>query len=86
VTAPESDAFDRVQAGFADAIADVLGRHERCIPTKWIVLCEVISDEADRALWVISDREQKPWDTLGMLHHAIQVQQAATTNEDPAEE
>lgn len=73
--------FTLVQHELHDAISGVLRRHEQSIVTKWIVLCEVISASSERALWMVADREQKAWDTLGLLYHAIQTQQAGAINE-----
>lgn len=58
-----------------DALANVFSKHEKSLTTKWLVVTEVIDESGAYGLWTLGSREVKPWDVLGMLSHALSIQQ-----------
>lgn len=58
-----------------DALANVFSRHEKSLTTKWLVITEVIDESGAYGMWTLGSREVKPWDVLGMLNHALAIQQ-----------
>lgn len=66
---------DEIRARFASAISNAMAAEDEMV-TKWICLAEAIDDDGRRAMWLLTDTEAKPWDTLGMLTFAVQQIQA----------
>lgn len=64
-----------IEAALADAIADVLARHERSMTTKWVTLIETLDENGGRGLWTFTSEGATAWDTLGLLTFAVQMEQ-----------
>ena len=60
-----------------DALSQVMATEDEMV-TKWVCLVEVIDTDGERGLWTLAPEGAKPWDTLGLLTHAIHREQAAT--------
>lgn len=75
--------MDDMERDMTAAIGAVLSKYERTMPTKWVVLVEVLDERAARALWMITDDESMSWDTKGLLAHALDVQRAKTYRSSP---
>lgn len=55
--------------------------------TRALFITEVMTDEGERYLFTIQDRESRSWERLGMLHAAIQDELADVILErNPGEE
>ena len=71
-----------VEQELADAIADVLARHDRSLTTKFVALVEVIDGDGERGLWTFTHEGATAWDTKGMLLHALDMELAGTIAAD----
>lgn len=67
-----------IQRDLADAFAGVLARHERSMVGHWVALVETIDEHGKRGLWTFTSDDVKAWDTVGLLGHAMHLQQAET--------
>lgn len=77
----QRERFKRIRRELSDAVAGVLQRHGEML-TKWIVLAEGIgAEDNERGLWMATAEGATAWDSLGMLMHAIQREQASVTAE-----
>ncbi len=67
-------------AAFFEAVSNALQQVDPgTMPVKFVLLLEVIDRDGDRALWTAAGPNMTAWDTVGMLGHAMHVQQADTT-------
>lgn len=82
MTEPDARGIER---DLNDAIAGVLARHERSVVLRWVALVETMDEGGSRGLWTLTSEGLKAWDTVGLLGHALHIQQAQTLNgeEDP---
>lgn len=67
-----------IENAVGEAIENAVGQHERGMALKWITLVESIDTDGDRGLWTMTSADIKAWDTVGMLQHALHLQQAQT--------
>jgi hypothetical protein len=71
--------MDRLMSS-VDHIAELIeGLDPGCIVTRFVMVAEVIDTDGDRALWVQTDDDAKPWDTFGLMQYALAVEQAGIT-------
>lgn len=63
------DTTARVQDAIASALPDQY-------VTRWLAIIEVVDADGTRALWSLGPEDATPWDALGMLEWARQVEQA----------
>lgn len=61
-----------------DAITSAIQSVEPSMVTKWVVLVETIDTDGDRGLWTVANEGATPWDSLGLLQHAVHLEQART--------
>lgn len=55
-------------------------------PTRWVLLAEGVGvEDNERGLWIATNGGAKPWDTLGLMQHAIHIEQARTVWNDRPE-
>lgn len=80
MTQPDGATADgpSIQQELGDAIAGVLARHERSMVGHWVALVETIDEHGKRGLWTFTSEDAKAWDTVGLLGHAMHLQQAQT--------
>lgn len=79
VSQPRDDPDgDAIQEEIAAAIANVLARREGGFVLNWVAIIESVDDQGERGLWRLTADSAKPWDTVGLLTHALQVMQAQT--------
>jgi hypothetical protein len=57
---------EHVQSALADAVHDLDGS----MLTRYVACVEVIDPSGERALWVLSTRDMKAWETVGFLEYA----------------
>lgn len=62
-----------------EALSAAMRQHDAGMVTRWVVIAETIDVEGDRGTWQMKNIEAKPWETLGLLHHAIMIENAACT-------
>lgn len=76
-TAGESAGVDanKIEAELGDAISQVLSRHEKSMVLKWSALVETMDQTGERGLWTLTSDNCQAWDTVGMLQHALHLQQ-----------
>jgi hypothetical protein len=41
---------------------------------KWVVLAETVGEDSRPSLWMATADEARPWDTMGMLTFALQLE------------
>lgn len=70
--ADPADMCDAIGA----AISGVLGGEAELV-TRWVAMVETMDSDGERALWALAPAGAKPWDTLGLLHFGIQIEQGA---------
>lgn len=58
-----------------DAIDTAVGQHEGGLVTKWVAL---VDSDGERGLWTMTSQGVKAWDTVGLIQHALHLQQAQT--------
>lgn len=72
---PDARAWaDEVEA----AVQAVCARHGQMLG-RFVFVGEVVETEGERTTWVAASRQQKPWESLGLLHFGIQAEQAWQT-------
>lgn len=69
--------LDDIGALLGDAISGVLGEQAGCMVNRWVLTAETIEPDGQRGLWTIVAPSTTRWDSLGMLHHAINSEVAA---------
>ena len=70
-----------LQKAINDVVATYIQTIEPSIVTKFVLLVETMDSDGVRGLWSFTQDGAKAWDTLGMLHFAIQMEQAKTAIE-----
>lgn len=63
-----------------EGIEGGLGRHGE-VPTKWILISEAVGIDGERALWMATSEDAKPWDLMGLLQWALAQEQAGAMRE-----
>jgi hypothetical protein len=61
------------------AIEEVLRRHGE-FTTKWLVVVESVGPDNLPGLWLATTKGAKPWDTLGMLDFACELERSEITH------
>lgn len=62
-----------------NAIAGVIARHEEGgFVTKWLALIESLGPDGQPGLWTATSGGLMPWDTQGLLTHALNMETAQT--------
>jgi hypothetical protein len=75
----EPDALgDKIETELGAAIAEVLSRNETSMVIKWTALIETMDGDGERGLWTFASDNNKAWDTVGMLQHALHIQHSQT--------
>jgi hypothetical protein len=72
------DLSDVVQG----ALADALHGNDGAVLVKYVTICEVIDPSGERALWLLATDGMKPWESIGMLEYAHDIERAATNADD----
>lgn len=75
---------DLLQQEIAGAISTVLARHERSMVGRWVALIETIDVDGRVGLWSFTSDGLTAWDTVGLLGHAMHLQQAQTLRQPEA--
>jgi hypothetical protein len=70
-----------LQEAIGAAIDAAVGQHEQGFVTKWVGLVESVAPDGTRGLWTLTSDEVKAWDTVGLLQHALHIQQAQTLSD-----
>ena len=73
-----------MEVAITDAISGAMGAEGQFV-TKWVALVEVANPEGEREMWSFTSEGMKPWDSLGMMTHAIHMEQATTVREGDVE-
>lgn len=68
--------FEEIRDSVGNALAQAVAGEAEMV-TRWVALVEVMGADGDRAAYVMAPEGAKPWDTLGLLTFAVQVEQAA---------
>lgn len=71
---------EAVIAALREGIEGGLGRHGE-VPTKWILVSEAVGIDGERALWMATSKDAKPWDIMGLLQWAFAQEQAGAMRE-----
>lgn len=75
-----------IEQAIGDAIDSAVGQHEGGFVTKWVALVESVGPAGNRGLWTMTSDEVTAWDTVGLLQHALHMQQAQTLCADEDDE
>jgi hypothetical protein len=73
---PDGELGAAIERALNDAIAGVFAQHEQSMVTKWVMLAETMDGAGERGLWPMTSDGVQAWDTVGMLSHALHLQQA----------
>ena len=73
--APDPEA---VRAALHDAVSGALSQFGE-FPTRFVILVESIGGDSETGLWSTVAKDQKAWDTMGLLTFALAQEQAAVT-------
>lgn len=76
--AGDEDLGPILEGAVGAAIDAAVGEHERGFVTKWVALVETVAPDGTRGLWTMTSDDLKAWDTVGLLQHALHLQQAQT--------
>ena len=74
----EDSLRDALEAAIGQAIDAAVAQHEGGFVTKWVALIESVDNSGERGLWTFTSDEVKAWDTVGLLQHALHIQQNQT--------
>ncbi len=74
----QAEAGRQIEAELGEAFGKIIGKHETCMVLKWTALVETMDDKGERGLWTLTSPDVKAWDTVGMLQHALHIQQSQT--------
>lgn len=62
----------------ADHIADLIqGLDPGAVVTKFVVIAEVIDTDGEQCVWMETNHDANPWDTLGLLAYAKAIETEA---------
>ncbi len=75
---PDCEALEQ---DVGEAISRILNIREGGFVIKWLALVETSDRDGRRGLWTLSSPEVLAWDTVGMLTHALHLQQAQVLHE-----
>ncbi len=78
MAADEEAMHDAIERDLNAAIAEVIGRHENGMVTKWVALVETMNPDGERGMWPMTSDGVMAWDVLGMLEHAMILERAQT--------
>ena len=67
---------DATEKALTDAIAQALDQALPGMVTRWVCVTEVIEEDGQRALWSVGPDDAQPWDRLGLMGFAMQLEQA----------
>lgn len=81
-----SDLGERLEQAIGDAIDSSVGEHEGGLVTKWVALVESVGPDGDRGLWTMTSAGVMAWDTVGLLQHALHLQQRQTLLPDEGDD
>lgn len=76
------DMEETLSERLAAAIEEVFRRVEGGIVTRWVLVAESVGPEGDRGLWCQRSKDMHPWEFLGMLDFALEVERASFSLED----
>lgn len=68
---------DVAQSALAQAIND----HDHAMLIKYVALCEVIETSGERAMWILATDGMKPWESIGLIEYAHDLERAATNRD-----
>jgi hypothetical protein len=67
---------DELQRLLENAVSSAVRDVDGGMVTKWVMLAEGIDEDGERALWLVANKDALSWDTIGMLHYALALEQA----------
>lgn len=74
----QAEVGPQIEAELGEALGKIIGKHETCMVLKWTALVETMDEKGERGLWTLTSPDVKAWDTVGMLQHALHLQQSQT--------
>jgi hypothetical protein len=73
--------FEQIRDSVGNALAQAVAGEAEMV-NRWVAIVEVIGADGERAAYLMAPEGAKPWDSLGLLHFAIQVEQATSLGGD----
>lgn len=67
--------FDEIRDSVGSAMAQAVAGQSEMV-TRWVAVVEVMDADGQRSAYLMAPDGAKPWDTLGLLTFAVQVEQA----------
>jgi hypothetical protein len=64
------------------ALADVIHANDGAVLIKYVTVCEVMETTGERSMWVLATDGMKPWESIGMLEYAHDLERAETNRRD----
>jgi len=80
---PDGDDFEDLRERMSNAVH---GAFPGEMVTKWLVICEVLGQAGDRAVYLLSALDMKPWDTLGLTRYVETLEQARIMLDEGSED
>jgi hypothetical protein len=68
----------KIEAELGKAIDAIVAEQEGGMTMKWVCLLETAGADGSRGLWTLTNDGMKAWDIVGLLQHALDLQQAKT--------
>lgn len=79
-------ASSQLQAALQEAIEKALDEHENSMPNRWICLIDNTDiGTGERTVWQIGSEGLKAWESLGLLHMAISLENSASYKDGEGE-
>lgn len=75
---------DAMREGIENALDQAMAKEKEFV-TKWTFLAETMDSKGKRGFWTFSQRGATPWDILGLLLYAFQLEQAQTIQDEDEE-
>lgn len=68
---------EEVRQKMGEAISQALYDQDQMV-TRWVAVVEFVDADGVRMLWSLAPKDAKPWDSIGLLGFAVQLEQART--------
>lgn len=73
---------DGMQETALDAVASLIATVDPgAMVQRFLLLAEVVDADGERVMWAFEPPDAKPWDALGLIEWARQIEQAAAVTE-----
>lgn len=60
---------DPLKTAIHDAVDEAFRRFHHDLPTRWVLISEVLGANGKRAVWTLPGPDMCPWDLLGLIEY-----------------